>query len=74
MINQDYTKEISVASPVRIVPWRYAALILFVLAVAAWFGVRALMNHTTLDHSTQESVPPPAASTPAPATAPAPKP
>jgi type VI protein secretion system component VasF len=65
MINQDYTKEISVASPQRIVPWRHAALILAVLAVVAWFGVRALMSHTTLDHSTQESVPP--AATPAPA-------
>lgn len=60
MISQDYTKEISVASPQRLVPWRYAAILLVALAVVAWFGIRALMNHTTLDHHTSESTPPPA--------------
>jgi hypothetical protein len=66
MISQDYTKEISVASPQRVVPWRYAALLLAVLAIAAWFGVQSLMNHTTLDHSTHESAPPTAAPAPRP--------
>jgi hypothetical protein len=56
MISQDYTKEISVASPQRIVPWRYAALILAALSIVAWFGVRALMSHTTPDHSLPATV------------------
>jgi len=79
MISQDYTKEIAVASPQHVVPWRYAFIVLAALAVGASFGVKALMKHTTLDHSTHESAPAapaqtPPANTPAPANQPAPAP
>jgi hypothetical protein len=74
MISQDYTKEIAVASPQHVVPWRYAFIVLAALAVGAWFGVKALMNHSTLDHATHESAPAAPAPTPPPATTPAPAP
>ena len=55
MNNHDYTKELSLDSGVKLVPWPQALLILAIFAAAAWFGIRALMAHTTLNHSTSET-------------------
>lgn len=56
MNNHDYTKELSLDSGVKLVPWPKALLLLGIFAVVAWFGIHELLAHTTLIHSAPESV------------------